>query len=252
MQVVEETGSTNAELVAAAVAGARDRSVLVAGHQSAGRGRLDRRWDAPPGANLLVSILFRSVPERPHELTWRVGLAACRAVAEVAGVDATLKWPNDLLVGGAKLAGVLAQAGEGFVVVGIGVNVRWAPPGAADLGEHVDPLDVLAALLRALDEPPDVGLDGPGVDGPGVGGHGVVRPLPNRGEGGDAVLDAYRARLATLGTRVRVELPGGDRIEGRAIDVERDGRLVVLDECAVTHRLDSGDIVHLRPAPGTT
>ncbi|HAP74918.1 MAG TPA: biotin--[acetyl-CoA-carboxylase] ligase, partial [Acidimicrobiaceae bacterium] len=79
-------------------------------HQTAGRGRLDRRWDAPPGSNLLVSMLFRSMPTVPAELTWRVGLAACAAAEGVAGVSPTLKWPNDLLLGDAKLAGILAQA----------------------------------------------------------------------------------------------------------------------------------------------
>ena len=227
VEVVTETGSTNADLLAAAAAGAPDRSVLCALHQTAGRGRLDRRWDAPPGANLLVSLLFRDVPAAAHELTWRVGLAACAAAEQVAGVTPTLKWPNDLLVGDHKLAGVLAQAsfggpggagGQGgpVVVVGIGMNVRWSPDGAARLGADVDPLDVLAALLGAYDALP--------AD----------------------VLPLYRQRLGTLGRAVRVELPGDEVLEGRAVDVDPDGRLVVLDACAVTHRLDVGDIVHLR------
>ncbi len=222
VEVVDETGSTNTDLLAAAAAGAPDRSVLVARHQTAGRGRLDRRWDAPPGSNLLVSLLFRHVPEHPHELTQRVALAACDAVAAVAGVHATLKWPNDLLVDGAKLAGVLAQAGVvggriDHVVVGIGINVGWAPEGGAKVGEGIDPMAVLAALLDAYDE------------------------LPSD------VHDRYRAALATLGRRVRIERPA-DVLEGRAIDVGRDGRLAVLDACGITHHLDTGDVVHLRPA----
>ena len=221
VEVVTETGSTNADLLAAAAAGAPDRSVLCALHQTAGRGRLDRRWDAPPGANLLVSLLFRDVPAAAHELTWRVGLAACAAAEQVAGVTPTLKWPNDLLVDDRKLAGVLAQAsfgapGGAAIVVGIGMNVRWAPEGAARLGKGVDPLDVLAALLAAYDALP--------AD----------------------VLPLYRQRLGTLGRAVRVELPGGEVLNGRAVDADPDGRLVVLDACAVTHRLDVGDIVHLR------
>ena len=216
VEVVEETGSTNTDLVAAAAAGAPDRCVLVTRHQTAGRGRLDRRWDAPPGSNLLVSILFRQVPRLPHELTWRVGLAACAACEAVAGVRPMLKWPNDLLLDGRKLAGMLAQAGPGFVVAGIGVNVGWAPPDAARLGEGVDPLDVLAALLAALDAQPE-----------------EIFPL-------------YRARLATIGRELRVELPGGTDLHGHATDVERDGRLVVLDRCGITHRYDVADIVHVR------
>src|SRR5215213_8744390 len=107
VEVVSQTGSTNADLLAAAQRGAPDRSVLVTAHQTAGRGRLDRRWDAPPGTNLLVSILFHEVPVHPSELTRRVALAAVGASREVAGVDVRLKWPNDLLVGERKLAGIL-------------------------------------------------------------------------------------------------------------------------------------------------
>ena len=220
MRVVDETGSTNADLLAAAAAGAPNRTVLAARHQTAGRGRLDRRWEAPPGVNLLVSLLFTEVPEVPHELTQRVGLAAVAAARSVAGVEAALKWPNDVLVGDEKLAGVLAQSAimgdRRVVVVGIGVNVGWAPPGAARLGEGIDPLQVLAAMLRSFDEQP--------VD----------------------VWPEYRAHLATIGHSVRVELAAG-QVEGRALDVERDGRLVVLDECGITHRFDVGDVVHLRP-----
>jgi BirA family biotin operon repressor/biotin-[acetyl-CoA-carboxylase] ligase len=221
VNVVDETGSTNADLLAAAMAGAPDRSVLVARHQTAGRGRLDRTWVAPPGANLLVSVLFRTVPDHPHELTQRVALAALDAAVRMAGVHAGLKWPNDLLVDGAKLAGVLAQAGvvDGrldHVVVGIGVNVGWAPEGGARLGDGIDPLDVLGALLAAFDALP--------AD----------------------VHDRYRSALVTLGQQVRVERPA-DVLEGRAIDVGRDGRLAVLDACGITHHLDTGDVVHLRP-----
>jgi BirA family biotin operon repressor/biotin-[acetyl-CoA-carboxylase] ligase len=102
--------------------------------------------------------------------------------------------------------------------VGIGLNVKWAPEGAARLGPDVGVGDVLAALLRSLSLVPD------------------------------DLHERYRALLATLGRRVRVELPA-DRFIGTAIDVERDGRLVVVDECAISHRVDAGDVVHLRDAP---
>lgn len=229
VRVVAETGSTNADLLAAARDGAADRSVLVAAHQTSGRGRLDRTWEAPPGANLLVSILFRSVPDEPHELTRRVALAAADAAEQVAGVGAALKWPNDLLVDGAKLAGILAQAGplDGWgriahVVVGIGINVGWAPPGAARLGDDVHPLEVLVALLESFDRLPSATVE---------------------------LHDHYRSRLATIGRRVRVERPL-DVFEGRAVDVEADGRLVVIDDCAITHRIDTADVVHLRQVSG--
>jgi BirA family biotin operon repressor/biotin-[acetyl-CoA-carboxylase] ligase len=223
---VPETGSTNDDLLRAAGAGAPDRTVLVADHQTAGRGRLDRRWLAPPGANLLVSILFRHVPDPPVTLTHRVGLAAIDACRATAGVEAVLKWPNDLLVGERKLGGILAQrAAAGEIVVGLGLNVGWAPEGATSLAAECttttapSPLDVLAALLEAYDALP--------ADG--------------------AALDArYRAALATLNRRVAVQL-AATSIDGTAVDVDRDGLLVVIDTCGVVHRIDAGDVVHVRP-----
>lgn len=230
MTHVAETGSTNADLLAEATGGDGShghRRVLATDHQTAGRGRLDRRWDAPPGANLLVSLLFQAgdTGADAGELVRRVSLAAvdaARAVAPAAaGETLRLKWPNDLLLDGRKLAGVLAQRDPGgAVVVGIGINVGWCPEGAARLGADVDRAELLAALLGAFDA------------------------LPASPE---AVHDRYRLELATLGQRVRIARPTGD-VVGRALDVDADGRLVVLDECAVTHRIDVGDVTHLRPA----
>jgi BirA family transcriptional regulator, biotin operon repressor / biotin---[acetyl-CoA-carboxylase] ligase len=221
ISVVDETGSTNVDLVAAAVAGAPDRTALMARYQTAGRGRLDRRWEAPAGANLLASLLLRHVPQHPAQLTWRVALAARAAVRQLTGVDASLKWPNDLLVGDAKLAGVLAEAvaADGrinAVVVGIGVNVGWAIEGAACLHGACTPEELLLEMLHQFDA-----------------------------LSGDLAAE-YRVASATLGRAVRVDLPSGASIEGRAVGVEPDGRLVVIDECALTHRLDVADIVHLR------
>jgi BirA family biotin operon repressor/biotin-[acetyl-CoA-carboxylase] ligase len=228
---VPETGSTNADLLEMAEAGAPDRSVLRTDHQTAGRGRLGRHWEAPPGENLLVSILFRDVPEDLHVLTQMVCLAASR-VARNLRVDASLKWPNDLLVGDKKLAGLLAQAGgrgEGgrpaYVVAGIGVNVGWAPPDAASLrtsgwSREITPAEFLDEILDHLDEL--LALDA------------------------TARHDAYVSSLATIGRRVRVDLPTGEEIVGHAIGVETDGRLIVVDECALSHRIDTADVVHLR------
>lgn len=231
VSVVGSTGSTNADLLVAAAAGAPDRTVLIARHQTAGRGRLDRRWEAPEGANLLMSVLFREVSTEAHQLVQRLALAA-RTAAGAHGVVADLKWPNDLLVGDRKLAGVLAEARPDpaapagspllAVVVGIGLNVAWAPEGAARLGDGLDPLQVAAEVLAAFDL------------------------IDSR-----SLHEEYRAHLATLGRRVRVELatgsPGSPHVvEGRALDVEPDGRLVVLDDCAITHRFAVGDVIHLR------
>ena len=226
------TGSTNDDLLAAGRAGAPDKTVLIADHQTAGKGRLDRRWETPAGENLLVSLLFRAVPAVPHALTHAAALASATACERTTGVTPDLKWPNDLLVGGRKLAGILSTAGPlggeqprpTFVVVGIGLNIGWAPEGAASLlgesGRRVSREEVMAVMLSELDE--------------------LLSLSPEQ------LHDRYRRRLSTLNREVRVELPNSTFVEGRALDVESDGRLVVLDSCGATHRLDVGDIVHLR------
>jgi len=219
---LDETGSTNADLLEDLDAGlVGDRSVLVADHQTAGRGRLDRRWDAPAGTNLLVSIAVSPVPAVPSQATHRVGLAALFAARSVRS-DAvlSLKWPNDLLLGDAKLAGILAQRSStsDSLVVGLGLNVGWAPDGAAMLGPSVSPAELLASILSHLDRLP-----------------ADIAPM-------------YRAELSTIGRHVRVELPGAavnDVVEGRAIEVDEHGRLLVESEHG-TIAFDVGDVVHGR------
>ncbi|MEM9517226.1 MAG: biotin--[acetyl-CoA-carboxylase] ligase [Actinomycetota bacterium] len=222
---VEETGSTNNDVLVALDAGEiAGRTVLAAGHQTAGRGRLDRRWDAPSGSNLLVTLGF-SADGAPAHPTQRIGLAALAASRHFTDLDVALKWPNDLVVRApdepdAKLAGVLAQRSvRGSVAVGIGVNIGWAPQGAARLGDGVEPADALVLLLSAFD---------------GLGD-------------GDAFWAQYRAELATLGSAVRVELPDASTIEGTAVDVDDDGRLIV-DHDGTRSTFDAADVVHLRPA----
>lgn len=222
---VVETGSTNSDLLAAYAAGiVRDRTVLVTDHQTAGRGRLDRRWEAPPGANLLVSLLFTDLPDPAVELTQRVGLAAVRA-AEPWCADhrrLALKWPNDVLLDERKLAGILAQRTTGgrdgldAVVVGMGLNLGWAPEGAALLGGKVSPASFLAVLLRRFDALPD------------------------------QIGEAYRGALSTLGRQVRVELPDGAVLEGVGEDIDDRGRLLVRGEDGAVRHLDVGDVVHAR------
>jgi BirA family biotin operon repressor/biotin-[acetyl-CoA-carboxylase] ligase len=228
---VGETGSTNADLIASVVAGtATNRTVLATDHQTAGRGRLDRRWDAPPGANLLVSIVVAPVPPVPAEATHRIGLAAVAAARRFVDADVAktvgLKWPNDVLLDDRKLAGILAQRvpGRDAVVVGLGLNVGWAPDGAAALAAHtsgraVAPAHILEALLQELAALPT-----------DIGAH-------------------YRDSLLTLGRWVRVELPGSAApLHGRATGVDGVGRLTVVDAGGVTHDLDVGDVVHVRAA----
>lgn len=226
--------STNRWLRDAAAGGAPHRTVVTADHQTAGRGRRERSWTAPPGGSLLTSVLLRE----PTALTARAQavLAATVAMAEAlearSGLPVALKWPNDLLLGDRKVGGVLAEWDGAALVVGIGVNLHWARV-PADLagtatavnlagGRPVTPAELLEEFLRRLDAHLDA--------------------LPR-------VLDAYRPRLATLGRRVRVELAEADRV-GVAVDVDEAGRLVVAVEGGRRETVAAGDVVHLRPADG--
>jgi BirA family biotin operon repressor/biotin-[acetyl-CoA-carboxylase] ligase len=210
--------STQRRLVAE---GGPDGRVLVADHQSAGRGRLGRTWESPPGTSLLFSVLVRDIAPDRAPLT---GLAAGVAVARsVDGIDPTLKWPNDVLVGGRKLAGILGELAPGgaYVVVGIGVNVRQTreelPPDvkATSLaleGADVRRDDLLVSILGCLDRLLD----------------------------GSDWMDEYRSLCSTIGTRVRVQTSSGPA-EGTVDGVRDDGALIV-DGTAVT----AGDVVSVR------
>ena len=200
-----EVDSTNRVVADLARAGAPDGVVVGADYQTAGRGRRGRTWEAPPGASLLVSVLLRPAPAL---VTLAAGLAAAGACEAVAGVEVGLKWPNDLLVGDAKVGGILTEAVAGAAVVGLGVNLAWAPAGAARLGADIDRQALLDAYLAGLDVPGDV-------------------------------LSRYRERCTTLGRRVRVDLPDGP-FEGVATGVDEGGRLVV-DGRPIT----AGDVIHL-------
>lgn len=241
---ISQTGSTNADAIALARQGAPEGIVVVADHQTAGRGRQGRTWEAPPGSSLLLSVLLRPPAVVRDLCTMAVAVAAVDAIAEVAGLPTKLKWPNDLVWPGdgserdRKLSGVLAETDGDAVVVGIGINVDWPAELPAALrsvatacnqvmGEAVDREDLLIALLRQLDL--------------------RYTPLKTSNDRGP-LLQAWRDRSATLGTSVRVDL-GGDRIlHGNAVDVTAAGYLVIEDDAGQRHELAVGDVVHVRPA----
>lgn len=241
-----EIDSTNRYLLDEARAGAPEGVVAVADFQTAGRGRLGRAWVAPPGSSLLVSALLRPAvdPALVHLVTMVGGLATADAVFLGAGFSPSLKWPNDLVVGDRKLAGMLSEAdlrgGDvQAVVVGIGLNVEWhelpeeieATATACNLvaGRAVDRADLLVRLLERLDA---------------RYGH-----LGEPG-GPEATVGEYRQRCSTLGRRVRVERPDGAS-EGLARDVDDLGRLVVEGDDGSTKPVAAADVVHLRPEPFT-
>ncbi|MDR6975647.1 BirA family biotin operon repressor/biotin-[acetyl-CoA-carboxylase] ligase [Streptomyces sp. 3330] len=247
VEVVQSTGSTNSDLVDAAGAGkAREGAVLVAEEQTAGRGRLDRRWTAPPRSGLFFSVLL--TPSEVPVARWGwlpllTGVAVATGLSRAAGVDTALKWPNDLLVtvGGEerKAGGILAErAGRDAVVVGVGLNVTLR----AD--ELPVPLAGSLALAGALTTDRDTLL------------RGVLRSLEEwyrrwRAAGGDpaesGLQETYAAGCATLGRTVRAELPGDRSIVGEAVAVDGDGRLVIATKEGVQEPVGAGDIVHLRP-----
>ncbi|MDN5859511.1 MAG: biotin--[acetyl-CoA-carboxylase] ligase, partial [Pseudonocardia sp.] len=238
VEFVERTGSTNADLLAAAAAGAPDHSVLVAEHQETGRGRLARTWVSPPGSGLTVSVLLRPTGVPPSRYGWLpllAGLAVLDTVVELTSVPAKLKWPNDLLIGTdqRKAAGILAEVSGDAVVIGIGLNVGAAPAGQplatslAAEGADLDRTVVLGCLLRHL-------------------GMRESRWRDRRGDP-EVLHGDYRAGCASLGSTVRVELPGGAVLTGIAEDVDSDGRLLVLDATGTRRAVAAGDVVHVRP-----
>ncbi|MFI1991186.1 biotin--[acetyl-CoA-carboxylase] ligase [Actinoplanes sp. NPDC020271] len=247
-----ETGSTNADAAEAARGHAPEGLVVVAERQVAGRGRRDRQWLSPARAGLTLSVLLRPSspePERdwpaapPSTFGWLpllAGVALAEAVTRVSGVEAALKWPNDLLVGDRKCAGILAEMAGDAIVVGIGLNVSTY---AAELpettgvpatslrvagAENLDRDPLLRALLRGLER--------------WYGGW--------RQSGGDAemcgLLGEYRRLCATIGRDVRVLLPGGGELVGEAATVDRDGQLVVRTVDGSEHRVSAGDVLHVR------
>jgi len=237
---IVETGSTNADL-AARVADAPDGLVRITDHQTAGRGRLDRRWDAPPGTNLLVSVLVRPrwTADRHPLVTTALAVATVDTLIGF-GVNAAIKWPNDVvLVGGpapGKVAGILAELVAGpppAVVVGLGLNVGWplpdddAPPGATSLtaaGTSATPGDLLAAVLAEFETRLS---DLEATDGP------------------ERLQAAHQDRSATVGSEVRVEASDGPLV-GTAVGLDLDGSLLV-DAGDGPVAIRAGDVVHLRP-----
>jgi BirA family biotin operon repressor/biotin-[acetyl-CoA-carboxylase] ligase len=237
VSAVDTTGSTNADLVAQARSGAPSGTVLVAAHQSGGRGRLDRTWTAPPGTSLAISALLRP-PEQVPIMRWLwlpllTGLAVVDAVGAATGVAAAVKWPNDVLIDGRKLCGILSERvvdprGDA-AVIGMGINTRLRAdqlpvPTATSLalaGVEVDERELVVAVLAAL-------------------GQWYRRWLDE-----EDFADAMTQRCSTVGRLVRVELGAGRTAVGTAVGIDSDGRLLV-DVDEKLQAFSAGDVVHLR------
>jgi BirA family biotin operon repressor/biotin-[acetyl-CoA-carboxylase] ligase len=255
VDVVPSTGSTNADLRVAVARGAADRTVLIAEEQTAGVGRRARQWSSPKGAGIYLSVLLRP-REVPFAGLGSLSVVAGLAVRDVAsrlGVDAVLKWPNDVLAGPArgKCAGILCQAGAGdtvaedeaSVVLGIGLNVLplgddvpagpggLAPTSLAEQGAtSTDRTEIAALLLKAL----------------------AGREQRWRAAGGDltraGLLPDYRQHCATIGQDVKVLLPNDEVLVGHAADVDAAGQLLIDGPGGERRTIFAGDVVHVRPA----
>jgi len=248
IQVVESTGSTNADLLARALAGEPEGAVLVAEEQHAGRGRMGRTWTSPPRAALTFSVLLKpAVPlARRGWLPLLAGVAVATAVTQVTGVRTGLKWPNDLLTADAKLAGILAEAAGDAVVVGIGLNVSTEPAELSHLLAPTRPGALPATSLRAAGA---TALDRASLL------LAILGELEHwyrawQRAGGDPDRSGLRAEYtrlsATIGRTVRAELPGGQALSGPAVGVDSDGRLLVRVSSGSEVAVAAGDVVHLR------
>lgn len=239
IDAVAETPSTNLDLLEQR--GAADRTALVAEHQTAGRGRLDRAWSSPPGAGLTFSALLRPGVSllRWGWLPLLAGVALADAVRTRTGVEVALKWPNDLLApDGGKLAGILVQTADDVVVIGIGLNVsttreelpvETATSLALEGATELDRTMLLVEILQRLDTRAAQWAD--------CGGDSAACGLT----------EDYRGLCATLGRQVRVRIAAGRTVEGTALDVDETGRLV-LRNAEGEHRIGAGDVEQLRRA----
>ncbi|HJR89594.1 MAG TPA: biotin--[acetyl-CoA-carboxylase] ligase [Aeromicrobium sp.] len=229
---VVETESTNADLAEAARDGAPEGTVIVAGHQTAGRGRLDRTWDAPPGSGLTMSALVRPVDLAPERWPW-IPLAAGVAVADALsglGLMPQLKWPNDVLLDGAKVAGLLVERVETSIgpaaVVGLGLNVAMT-------AEQLPVQDATSLALHGVEADRDEVLERVLAS--------LARTYDHVFFDVEALRSSYVSACHTVGTYVTVSLPGGSDLSGTATDIDTFGRLIV-DGNPVT----AGDVIHVR------
>jgi len=236
----DSIGSTNTEALAWATNDAKDLSLVIADEQTAGRGRLDRKWFTPPGTALAFSLIVHSTPEEEAFLTRIVGLAALAVVdaLQARGLTAQIKWPNDVLLSGRKVAGILVESvwsGEkiDYVVIGIGINV---------LKDAVPPADLLQFPATSLEE-----SLGPAVERQEILRDilaGIIALRPHLGT--DSFIASWEKVLAFRGEQVQIEEANGSFTVGKLLGLEPDGSLRLNDEQSNSITVRFGD-VRLRP-----
>lgn len=240
LEVLPEAGSTN-DVLSARAAGLPDLSVVVTTNQTGGRGRLGRVWVAPPGKTLAISVLLRPEGLSPEAFGWfplMAGLAMSRAIGPLVPAPVSVKWPNDVLIDGAKVSGILSELLPDLsgLVIGAGVNLFQQPDEL--------PTDTSTSLVVA-------GAESPGADVVLASylTHLTTLYREYLTAGGDPVRSALRDEVVeachTVGRAVRVELPGGESLLGTAVGIDIDGRLIVESETGRT-AVAAGDVTHLR------
>lgn len=260
LRIVDSTGSTNADLLRAVTVEPRewqDLAVLTAENQTAARGRLDRHWEAPDHAAVSVSLVLRPVnsqglPVPTHSYSWLSLLAAValrETLLETAGLPAEIKWPNDVLVRGRKIAGILAQLGpmgDGTVpavILGTGLNVTLeeselpVPTATSVMLEQPLTTDRTGLLKSYLTRFAKLYRSFCNADGDPAAGLA----------GGPSLHKRVEAVMVTLGKEVRAQLPGDHEIVGHASRLDEYGSLLVVDHGGREHVVTAGDVVHLRP-----
>ncbi len=236
VDVVEVTGSTNADLAAAAKHGAGEGRVLIAESQTQGRGRLDRQWTSPAGAGLTMSFLLRPTARREQwgTLSLATAVALEETLRAVCGVHAKLKWPNDALIEDRKVCGILAQVEGSAVIIGVGLNVSLTEeelpvPEATSLrlagATTLDREEIAASFLAHF--------------------AAVYRSWEERGPA--SAIERWRRNSATIGRHVAVSFPNGRKLSGRAVGIDADGCLKIDPGDGAVETVAAGDIVHLRP-----
>lgn len=227
-----ETGSTNEVARAEARAGAAEGTAVVAGLQTGGKGRLKRTWRTPEG-NIALSVILRPPKVHLPQLIMVSSLAVVRAIGEVTGLEARIKWPNDVLIGGKKVCGILIEndlhrGTVNFSVIGIGINISFDPADYPDIyspatgleaeaGGGISRVKLIRSLLRNME-----------------------KLYLSLGED-DAVYDDWKKSVATLNSRVTVSSED-EVLEGLAEDIGRDGSLMVRTDDGTLHRVFAGDV----------
>jgi BirA family biotin operon repressor/biotin-[acetyl-CoA-carboxylase] ligase len=219
-----ETTSTNDAAKKWAKEGAPDGAVVVADHQTVGRGRLGRSWHSPPGVNLYLSRIYRA----SFDLLPLQGALAVREAIQAhlpSGLTAAIKWPNDILVGEYKVAGILCELLEDAAVIGIGINVNMTefPP---DLRTPATSLRLLSGTEQDRDTVLKTALD----------------RLDHWRSNTNLVIETFTRHCITLGRQVKVSPPGREPITGTAVRLDEKGALVVENEAGRTHLIEAGDV----------